>query len=198
MVKVLSLVAMLGFLTSCTPLPTKIRAYVESRPVDPTPYEKQGLVAVQPDAPKPSGSEIKLPPTVTVKPGQKLSEEEIKTLLTQADDKAASAANLSRVAQSKDDWRLVIDRWKLAIDILKPAAQIPRIRKQLSEYQTNLTAAQVQASTNPRQIEATERSTSDGIPLTIQAPSPSPSPSASPSPTASPSSTASPSPSPSP
>jgi hypothetical protein len=158
------------------------------------------LVAVQPDALTSSGSEIKLPPTVTAKPGQKLSEDEIKILLTQADDKAVSAVNLSKVAQSKDDWRLVIDRWKLAIDILKPASQIPRIRKQLSEYQTNLTAAQTQASTNPRQIEATERSTSDGIPLTIQAPSPSPSaspsPTASPSPSASPSPTASPSPSP--
>lgn len=197
MVKVLSIVAVVGILTSCTPLPTKIRAYVSPRPVDPTPYEKQGLVPALPVVKSAPGTEIKLPAKVTVKPGQKLSDAELQTLLAQADDKAVSAANLSRVAQSKDDWKLVIDRWKLAIDILKPAAQIPRIRQQLSEYERNLAGAQVQAQTNPRQIEATERSTSNGIPLTIQAsPSPKPSPSASPSvsPSASPSATPSPAP----
>lgn len=181
---------MLGILTSCTPLPTKIRVYIPPRPVDPTPYEKQGLVAALPEVKPASGTEIKLPPTVTVKPGQKLSAEELQVLLAQADDKAVSASSLSKVAQSKDDWKLVIDRWKLAINILKPAAQIPRIRKQLSEYESNLANAQVQAKTNPRQIEAAERSTSNGIPLTVQAsPSPKPSaaPSTSPSPSASPS-----------
>lgn len=193
MVKVLSIVAVLGVLTSCTPLPTKIRAYIPPRPVDPTPYEKQGLAPVLPEVKPAPGTEIRLPPTVTVKPGQKLSDEELQTLLDQADDKAVSASSLSKVAQSKDDWKLVIERWMLAIDILKPAAQIPRIRKQLSAYQSNLTAAQVQAKTNPRQLEVTERSTSNGIPLTVQAPpSPKPSPSTSPSPPATPS----PSPSP--
>jgi hypothetical protein len=189
-------IAVLGLLTGCTPLPTTIRTYVSPRPVDPTPYEKQGLVPAEPAAKPIPGSQIKLPPSVTVKPGQKLSDEEIKTLLAQADDKAVSASNLSRVAQSKDDWKLVIDRWKVAIDILKPAAQIPQIRQQLSDYESNLADAQVQAKTNPRQLEATERSTSNGIPLTVQTPSPSPSPSGSPSPSASPSASPSPSPAP--
>ncbi|MBE9012314.1 hypothetical protein IQ250_19130 [Pseudanabaenaceae cyanobacterium LEGE 13415] len=187
---------LLRLLTGCNPLPTRIIEYTPPRPVDPTPYEKKGYVSRLPEAPRSSESEIKVPRTVVAKPGQRLSEDDLKTLLSQAEDKAISAENLARVAQSKDDWSLVIDRWKLAIDILKPASQIPRVRQALTGYERNLSQAQVQAKTNPRQLDISERSTSNGIPLTVKSsPSPSPTPSGSPSP--SPSPTGSPSPSPS-
>ncbi|MGG6268646.1 hypothetical protein ACQ4M3_21315 [Leptolyngbya sp. AN03gr2] len=178
---------LLGLLVGCTPLPTRIIEYTPPRPVDPTPYEKKGYVSGIPADRLPPKSEIKVPRTVVAKPGQKLSENDLSTLLSQAEDKAISAENLARSAQSKDDWSLVIDRWKLAIEILKPAAQIPRVRQALTEYERNLSQAQIQAKTNPRQLDVSERSTSNGIPLMVKSPSPSPSPSPSASPSASPS-----------
>ncbi|GAP95349.1 hypothetical protein NIES2104_18700 [Leptolyngbya sp. NIES-2104] len=190
---------MLGVLMSCSPLPTRIVEYTPARPVDPTPYEKKGYRSGIPADQLPPKSEIKVPRTVVAKPGQKLSEDDLSTLLSQAEDRAIGAESLARSAQSKEDWSLVIDRWKLAIDILKPAAQIPRVRQALSEYQRNLSEAQIQAKTNPRQLELDARSTSNGIPLTVQSTaSPSPSPSGSPSPSPSPSGLPSPSASPSP
>lgn len=184
---------LVGLLTSCSPLPTRIIEYTPPRPVDPTPYEKKGYVSRPPEAQR--APEIKLPRTVVAKPGQNLSEPDLNTLLSQAEDKAVSAENLARSAQSKEDWSLVIDRWKIAIDILKPAAQIPRVRQALTEYRQNLSQAQIQARTNPRQLEIGEKSTSDGIPLTVKS-TPSPSPSPSPTPSGSPSPTPSGSPSP--
>lgn len=188
------IVPLIGLLIGCSPLPTRIVRYTPPRPVDPTPYEKKGFVSGIPADRLPPKAEINIPRTVVAKPGQKLSEQDLETLLSQAEDKAVSAQNLAGSAQSKDDWNLVIERWKLAIDILKPAAQLPRVRQSLTGYQRNLSKAQVQAKTNPRQLDTSARSSSNGIPLTIKSspsPSPSPSPSASPSP-------ASPSPSPSP
>ena len=195
--KSLSIVAMLGGLTGCDPLPTQIMQYTQPRPVDLTPYEKKGYVTgLLPSqiAPK---SEIKVSRTVVAKSGQILSDEDLSTLLSQAEDKALSAENLARSAQSKEDWNLVIERWNLAIDLLKPVAQLPRVRKPFTEYERNLSEAQLQAKTNPRQLDVTARSTSNGIPLTVKA-SPTPPPSASPTPAPSPSSTPSPSASPTP
>lgn len=197
--KGMSIVIVLGLLVGCDPLPTRIVQYTPLRPVDPTPYEKKGYVSGLPVDRLPPKSEIHVPRTVVAKPGQKLSQNDLETLLSQAEDKAVSAENLARSAQSKDDWNLVIDRWKLAINILKPAAQQPGVRKSLTEYERNLAEAQNQAKTNPRQLDMTARSTSNGIPLTVKAPaspSPSPSPAGSPSPSASPSASPSPSPSP--
>lgn len=173
----------LGLLIGCDPLPTRIVQYVQQRPVDPTPYEKKGYVTgLLPSQTAPK-SEIKVPRTVVAKPGQKLSEDDLNTLLSQAEDKAVSASNLARSAQSKEDWNLVIERWKLAIEILKPVSQLPRVRKSFTEYERNVSEAQLQAKTNPRQLDMNARSTSDGIPLTVKAPaSPSPTPSASPTP----------------
>lgn len=188
LIKGLPIVSLLGLLIGCNPLPTRITQYTPPRPVDPTPYEKKGFVSEKTADRLPPKSEIKVSRTVVAKPGEKLSEGDLNTLLSQAEDKAVSARNLAGSAQSKDDWNLVIERWKLAIDILKPAAQLPRVRKSLTEYERNLSEAQTQAKTNPRQLDISGRSSSNGIPLTVKSsPSPSPSPSASPSPSPSPS-----------
>ncbi len=180
---------LLGLLVSCSPLPTKIYSYEPARPVEPMPYEKQGYVLVQPSSVPELRSAI--PARIVPKPGAKLSETEISQILAQAEDKAIGAVSLSRSAQSKEDWSLVIEQWKRAIDLLKPVAKVARIQPKLIEYQRNLATAQIQAKTNPRQIVESERSTSNGIPLVVTEtkPQPSPTASASPSPSPSPSST---------
>ncbi|NJK52267.1 MAG: hypothetical protein HC936_04540 [Leptolyngbyaceae cyanobacterium SU_3_3] len=134
------------------------------------------------------------PKTATAKPPGKpnptqpaFSTAEVTKLLSQAEDKAIAAANLTQSAQSKEDWALVINQWKRAIAILQPASnanlQRALVQQRLKTYQNNLAAAQQQAKTNPRQlIQRAGGSTKGGIPL-IVAPA---SPDAKPSPTASP------------
>ncbi len=60
-------------------------------------------------------------------------------LLKQAEDKAAGAAELSRSAQSPDDWKLVTTQYQRAIDLLGKipprAPEAGEASKRLSEYQ---------------------------------------------------------------
>jgi hypothetical protein len=197
----LSTVVLFGLLIGCSPLPTRsTHLTTEPRPVEPLYYEKKGYVIT---APSPSASDRKVVQSsqrkVSAKLGQTLTHEEVSAIIADAEDKAVSAENLTQTAQSKDDWGLVMNQWKRAIAILKPAANFARVRRQLNEYERNLTEAKTQAKTNPRQITTGERSSSDGIPLIVTpAASPVPTPSPTASPTTSPSPTASPSPSPSP
>lgn len=181
------LFAFLGLLTSCSPLPTQINSYEPPRPVEPLPYEKQGYVLVQPSSVPELRSSV--PARIVPKPGVKLTDAEISEALAQAEDKAIGAINLSRSAQSSEDWSLVIEQWNRAIDLLKPVAKIARVQPKLIEYQRNLAAAQTQAETNPRQIVESARSTSNGIPLGVTETKPQPSPTASSSPSPSPSPT---------
>lgn len=85
------------------------------------------------DAPKPAATPA---PSVT----------DAATATRQAIARAASAQNLSRSAQSADDWGLVALRWQQAIDALKqvPASdpQQPQVKKRLADYQRNLAYAQ--------------------------------------------------------
>jgi predicted aspartyl protease len=68
----------------------------------------------------------------------------------QAINRASSAFNMSRSAQSQDDWRLVESRWQQAIDSMGsiPATSPHRAQMQskLSEYRRNLEFAQQQAN----------------------------------------------------
>lgn len=68
----------------------------------------------------------------------------------QAIERASSAYKISQSAQSRDDWRLVINRWQQAIDLMKevPAtnARHRQAQQKLSEYRQNLAFAQRQAS----------------------------------------------------
>lgn len=64
-------------------------------------------------------------------------------------DRAASAATLSQIAQSRDDWRLVASRWQQAIDQLRaiPSGHPDhgKAQQKIQEYQRNLTVAQARA-----------------------------------------------------
>jgi predicted aspartyl protease len=70
-------------------------------------------------------------------------------LYVQAIDRAKSAALLSRSAQSKDDWQLVVGRWQQAIHLM---ATVPpsdphrsQAKQKLGDYQRSLAFAQRQA-----------------------------------------------------
>lgn len=194
---------LLMLLCGCETLPTKFSQSQQPRPVEPLPFEKKGYKIVYP-SPSVTPMATIARRTVAVKPGKTLSPSEVTELLEQAEDKAVSAANLAESAQSKEDWALVIAQWKKAIDTLKPigssaGAQKSAVQQKLSDYQRNLANAQQQAKTNPRQIQADEKPSENGIPLIITSgednqPSPSPSTSPTASPTASSSPSASPSP----
>jgi len=71
----------------------------------------------------------------------------------QALEQAANAVNMSRAAQSQDDWRLVVSRWQQAIQLMQ---QVPTTspnhasaQSKLGEYRRNLAIAQQQASRGP-------------------------------------------------
>ena len=70
-------------------------------------------------------------------------------LYAQAIDRAKSAYLLSRSAQSKDDWQLVVGRWQQAIHLMAALPQSNPHRSQaqqkLGDYQRNLAFAQRQA-----------------------------------------------------
>jgi hypothetical protein len=190
---VVSLIS-LAFLMGCEPLPKKIDARREpQRPVAPLWFEKKGYKIEPPRSATAPAIKIDRK-TVNVKPGKKLSPEELTELLTQAEDKAVSAANLTESAQSKEDWSLVIDQWQKAIALLKPAVPMAGTQKsvlqqKITQYDRALANAQQQASTNPQQIQTGEAPKPGGRPLIVtseEKPAPSPSPSASAAPSASP------------
>lgn len=71
----------------------------------------------------------------------------------QALEQAANAVNMSRAAQSQDDWRLVVSRWQQAVQLMQ---QVPpdspnraSAQSKLGEYRRNLAIAQQQASRGP-------------------------------------------------
>ncbi|NJR48812.1 MAG: hypothetical protein HC780_03850 [Leptolyngbyaceae cyanobacterium CSU_1_3] len=187
MLKPTAIAALLGLLSACTPLPTSRSALPSEspRPIPTLPAERllrQQAIAT----PKPKTATAK-PPGKPNPTQPAFSTAEVTKLLSQAEDKAIAAANLTQSAQSKEDWALVINQWKRAIAILQPASnanlQRALVQQRLKTYQNNLAAAQQQAKTNPRQlIQRAGGSTKGGIPL-IVAPA---SPDAKPSPTASP------------
>lgn len=65
-------------------------------------------------------------------------------------ERASSAYKISKSAQSRDDWRLVVNRWQQAIELMKavPSSSSHRtqVQQKLAEYQQNLTYAQRQAN----------------------------------------------------
>ncbi|MGG6293274.1 retropepsin-like aspartic protease family protein [Leptolyngbya sp. AN02str] len=65
-------------------------------------------------------------------------------------ERGADASGLGQVAQSQDDWRLVVNRWRQAIDVLRTIpssnADYAKAQTKLKEYQRNLAIAQQQAS----------------------------------------------------
>jgi predicted aspartyl protease len=79
----------------------------------------------------------------------------------QALDRASSAYTISRSAQSRDDWRLVMNRWQQAIDLMKtvPASNARHrlARQKLAEYRQNLAYAQQQAN------RSTQLANPDGV-----------------------------------
>jgi predicted aspartyl protease len=68
----------------------------------------------------------------------------------QAIGRASNAFNMSRLAQSSDDWRLVADRWQQAIQMMAAVPQASthhsQVRQKLTEYRRNLVYAQRQAN----------------------------------------------------
>lgn len=66
----------------------------------------------------------------------------------EAENKAISAKNIAQIAQTKEDWTLVLNRWQQAIDLIKAVPKShPKYalaQKQLAAYQTELNAAQKQ------------------------------------------------------
>lgn len=68
----------------------------------------------------------------------------------QAIERATGAFNISRSAQSQDDWRLVANRWQQAIDLMAAVpASSPHHRQavqKLAEYRRNLAFAQQQSN----------------------------------------------------
>lgn len=187
-------IAVLLVLSSCSPLPQAYSSAPTPRPVEPLPFEKKGYTIATPSpsiAPlTSSGTPVR---TVTVKPGKKLSEADLATLLEQADDKAVSATNLAQSAQSKEDWLLAVSQWQKAIALLNPIAnQSSTVKQKLAQYRRNLADAQTRSTTNPRQLVTEGTSGGYGVPLVIQSGDQNPSPSASPSPGAAPSASTAP------
>jgi predicted aspartyl protease len=109
---------------------------------------------------------------------------------TQAIARASSAYNISKSAQSRDDWRLVVDRWQQAIALMTTVpASSPNhdqaVRK-LSDYRRDLAYAQQQASqpttagssggvvigTSQRNSEPRSVASSSNVPITISPPAP--------------------------
>lgn len=68
----------------------------------------------------------------------------------QAIDRATSAVNISQNARSQDDWGLVASRWRQAIALLQAvpssSANYAQAQAKITEYQSNLTYAEQQAS----------------------------------------------------
>lgn len=101
----------------------------------------------------------------------------------QALEQAASAVNMSRAAQSQDDWRLAVSRWQQAVQLMQ---QVPTsspnhasAQSKLGEYRRNLAIAQQQASRGPSadasvilSASPQSRSTggSDSLPASAQSP----------------------------
>jgi hypothetical protein len=74
----------------------------------------------------------------------------------QAIERASSAYSIGQSAESRDDWRLVVNRWQQAIDLMKAVPVVSpyhsQMGRKLVEYRRNLAYAQQQASrptTNP-------------------------------------------------
>jgi predicted aspartyl protease len=68
----------------------------------------------------------------------------------QAIGRASNAFSMSRLAQSSDDWKLVVDRWQQAIQMMTSVPQASvhhsQAQQKLTEYRRNLTYAQRQAN----------------------------------------------------
>lgn len=87
-------------------------------------------------------------------------------------DKAASAGNLAKSAQTEDDWNLVISQWQRAIDYMgdvpKSSPDYRVAQKLLPDYRRSLVQAEQQAKQGPnnRSVSARPKPLSDGgIPL---------------------------------
>lgn len=104
----------------------------------------------------------------------------------QAIERASNAYTMGRSAQSRDDWRLVVNRWQQAIELMQTVpnsnARHQQAKQKLAEYRQHLVHAQQQAN------RSTKVANPDGvIVLPRQAgvlPSPSPRPVVTPSPLA--------------
>ncbi|MBW4518987.1 MAG: type IV pilin-like G/H family protein [Scytolyngbya sp. HA4215-MV1] len=89
-------------------------------------------------------------------------------LLRAAEDKAMSAANLTQLAQTQDDWNLAALQWQRAIALLKsiPAKSPQRsiAQKRLSNYERNLALTQrhVKSALTPT---AASTISENGVPL---------------------------------
>jgi GUN4-like len=66
----------------------------------------------------------------------------------EAENKAISAKNIAKIAQTKEDWTLVVNRWQQAIDLIKAVPtsnpKYALAQKQLAAYQTGLKDAEKQ------------------------------------------------------
>ncbi|MBW4652980.1 MAG: retroviral-like aspartic protease family protein [Kaiparowitsia implicata GSE-PSE-MK54-09C] len=111
-------------------------------------------------------------------------------------EQGASAANMSQIAQSRDDWNLVASRWQQALDLLgqvpASAPDYASAQTRIGQYGRNLQVAQQQASrTVPQPIPlappppraAVPSPASSSSPAAI-APAPPPVPSSAAAPTA--------------
>ena len=69
-------------------------------------------------------------------------------------DAGMSAATITQSAQSKDDWKLVVNRWQSAIALLKTVPKsspnYAKAQQKIAEYQRNLGYAQKQVNSPPK------------------------------------------------
>jgi hypothetical protein len=202
MLKFSTVIVCLSLVTACTPIPERRQTVQTPRPVAPLPVETMSPKATQASpSPTPKATQSKGKQGAKAGKPAALSSDAVKALLQQAEDKAMGAASLGQSAQTKEDWKLVIEQWKKAIALLQQippkSPQIATVQQRLTEYRGYLAEAQQASTGQPQTVPQPQQGSSKGrtIPLII-APgaSPSPSPTASPttSPTASPTSQASP------
>ncbi|GAB4147060.1 MAG: hypothetical protein Fur0046_25210 [Cyanobacteria bacterium J069] len=108
-------------------------------------------IAVNPTAPAPSPDPLAIATSPVPAPAPPA--EPPPDPYPQALEQAANAINLSRAAQSQDDWRLAVSRWQQAIQLLQrvPPDSPNRASAQtkLGEYRRNLAIAQQQANRGP-------------------------------------------------
>lgn len=97
-------------------------------------------------------------------------------------DRGASAATLTQIAQSRDDWRLVATRWQQAIDQLRAvptsSPDHSKAQQKIREYQSNLAVAQTRATrpnvpVTPTRLEEALRN-SNNSPQASRAAAPAP------------------------
>jgi hypothetical protein len=89
-------------------------------------------------------------------------------VLLAAEDKATSAANLTQLAQTQDDWNLAVLQWQRAIALLKSipvnTPQRAIAKKRLVEYERNLSLAKRRVKTTIS-TAPTVPASQEGIPL---------------------------------